>query len=164
MSPLLLTLTTEEETHSFARKVGSFLEAGDIIALSGDLGAGKSTFARALIQSQYEGPVPSPTFTMVQTYDFRGIPLWHFDLYRLSDPEDAWELGLEEAFSQAISLIEWPERLGSHLPAETFHLYFQEGDNEASRRVRLSLPKSGSCFGSRLKSFDFSPWILENLS
>ncbi|KAF0117355.1 MAG: hypothetical protein FD149_1164 [Rhodospirillaceae bacterium] len=93
---------------------------GTVVALRGTLGAGKTALARAVIRAMpgaAEEDVPSPTFTLVQTYDMpAGGTLWHFDLYRLTTPEDALELGMEEAFAEGVSLIEWPERLGPWLP------------------------------------------------
>ena len=90
-----------------------------MIALAGPLGSGKTSFARAFIRARGRtGEVPSPTFTLVEVYDGDGPAIWHFDLFRLSRPEEAWELGIEEAFADAISLIEWPERLGALLPRE----------------------------------------------
>lgn len=95
-----------------------FLQAGDILALWGDLGAGKTTFARHLLAAAgVRETVPSPTFTLVQTYIAGdGHTFWHFDLYRLESSEDAWELDIEDAFADGISLIEWPDRLGRLLP------------------------------------------------
>lgn len=113
----------------------------DVIALSGGLGAGKTEFARAFIQArpggEAVGEVPSPTFTLVQTYDLVP-PVWHFDLYRLTRAEDAWELGLEEAFADAISLIEWPERLGPLLPAARLDVAFATGSTADSRDVTVT--------------------------
>ena len=113
----------------------------DVIALSGGLGAGKTEFARAFIHARPGGEavteVPSPTFTLVQTYELTP-PIWHFDLYRLSRPEDAWELGLEEAFADAISLIEWPERLGDLLPQVRLDVAFASADAAAARDVILT--------------------------
>jgi len=86
-----------------------------VIALKGELGSGKTYFARAFIG---EEEVPSPTFTLVQIYDRPQGRIWHFDLYRLEAPDQAIELGIEEAFASGISLIEWPERLGRLIPAE----------------------------------------------
>ena len=106
-------------------------QAGDVIALSGDLGAGKSELARAYIRSVLgeDEDVPSPTFTLVQTYDFPNVAVWHMDLYRLEQPDDAFELGIDEAFATAVSLIEWPERLGPYLPAEHLSILLRiDGD------------------------------------
>lgn len=98
-----------------ARKLAAAVPAGSLIALTGDLGAGKSTLARAFIRARLEddmAEVPSPTFTLVQTYDCDdGVEIWHADLYRLTDPEEAYELGLDEARDEAICLIEWPDRM-----------------------------------------------------
>ncbi len=106
---------TEAETQAFAGKLAAVLDLGALVALTGDLGAGKSTFARAFIRTALADPmaeVPSPTFTLVQTYDRpEGGEIWHADLYRLSDPEDVFELGIDEAFSSAVCLIEWPDRM-----------------------------------------------------
>jgi len=108
-----------EATERLAAAVAAVAQPGDVIGLSGPLGVGKSTFARGFVQALTtpDEDVPSPTFTLVQTYDTARGPLWHCDLYRLDRPEDAAELGLEEAFAEAICLIEWPERLGPGLPA-----------------------------------------------
>ena len=92
---------------------------GDVIALKGALGSGKTHFARAFIG---EDEVPSPTFTLVQIYDRPQGRIWHFDLYRLEAPDQAIELGIEEAFASGISLIEWPERLGRLIPAERLEI------------------------------------------
>jgi tRNA threonylcarbamoyladenosine biosynthesis protein TsaE len=107
--------TTEADTEAMARTLAATLRAGDVLFLRGPLGMGKSVFARALIRTLCADPdmeVPSPTFTLVQTYDTPLAPLWHFDLYRLEDPDEIWELGWEDARSGPIILVEWPERLG----------------------------------------------------
>lgn len=98
---------------------------GDVIALSGPLGVGKTAFARAFIRAlalrhgvKPPDEVPSPTFTLVQTYGLGAVSVWHFDLYRLARPEDVAELGLDEALAEGVSLIEWPERLGAQLPRD----------------------------------------------
>jgi tRNA threonylcarbamoyl adenosine modification protein YjeE len=107
--------TSEQETNALAARLASRLGAGALVALTGDLGAGKSTLARAFIRARLEddeAEVPSPTFTLVQTYDAPdGTEIWHADLYRLSDPEEVYELGLDEAREDAICLIEWPDRM-----------------------------------------------------
>src|SRR6201999_3095288 len=111
-------LADEASTAMFAASLARLARPGDIITLKGELGAGKTSFARAFIRARGDAPeVPSPTFTLVQVYDFPEGAIWHFDGYRLRDPEEAWELGIEEAFDRGISLIEWPECFGSLIPA-----------------------------------------------
>ncbi len=97
-----------------------------MILLEGDIGAGKTHFARSLIQSLLIEPedVPSPTFTLIQVYDGPECEIWHSDLYRLTDPVEVIELGLEEAFQSAICLIEWPDRLADMAPADALTLRF----------------------------------------
>jgi tRNA threonylcarbamoyladenosine biosynthesis protein TsaE len=112
-----------------------------VIGLAGPLGSGKTSFARAFIRARGSGneEVPSPTFTLVEIYAPAGKPpVWHFDLYRLAGPEDAYELGIEEAFATAISLIEWPERLGPLLPAEHLMITLTPGEEETVRRGEMT--------------------------
>ncbi|MGH6950922.1 MAG: tRNA (adenosine(37)-N6)-threonylcarbamoyltransferase complex ATPase subunit type 1 TsaE [Vitreimonas sp.] len=107
-------------TLALGRRLGAGLAPGDVVCLSGALGAGKTTLARGAIEAWTgrKEETPSPTYTLVQTYDGPKGELWHVDLYRLKRPEDAWELGLEDAFAEAACLIEWPERLDGQLPAD----------------------------------------------
>ena len=112
-------------TQALAARLAGVARSGDVIALSGPLGAGKTEFARAFIRAlaRRHGAaapeeVPSPTFTLVQTYDLGAVSVWHFDLYRLERPGDVAELGLDEALAEGISLIEWPERLAGQLPRD----------------------------------------------
>jgi tRNA threonylcarbamoyl adenosine modification protein YjeE len=112
------TLEDEAATANLANSFKDIVRAGDIIALYGDLGAGKTTFCKALIRSLLNDPtheVPSPTFTLVQTYDGPTFPIWHFDMYRLEDPSEVEELGFEETVD-GLALIEWPEKMGDALP------------------------------------------------
>lgn len=110
-------LKDEAATLAFGARLSRALKTGDCVALRGDLGAGKTTLVRGLIQSQLgDIQVPSPTYTLVQTYDLPDYELWHCDLYRLERPEDAYELGLMEAFEEAAVILEWPDRLGHLLP------------------------------------------------
>jgi tRNA threonylcarbamoyladenosine biosynthesis protein TsaE len=116
----LVTLRSEAETAEFGAWLGAHLGPGDAVLLSGPIGAGKTHLVRALIQSRLGQPdaeVPSPTFTLVQTYEAPGITLWHADLYRIGHPDEVVELGLDAAFEDAIVLVEWPERLGRWRPA-----------------------------------------------
>lgn len=115
------------ETEKLAAGIAAIAQIGDIIGLSGDLGAGKTTFARGFVRALTtpDNEVPSPTFTLVQSYDTAKGPLWHCDLYRLTKPEDALELGLEEAFGTAMCLIEWPERIAPILPTRRLALTFK---------------------------------------
>lgn len=121
----------------FGRRLALSLAPGDVLALHGPLGAGKSTLARAILQGLgAEEDIPSPTFTLVQTYDF-GFPVWHVDLYRLDSPDDALELGLEDAFDTALCLIEWPERLGAYLPTCALHLRLSPAAGGATRALDI---------------------------
>lgn len=121
------TISALDETQTWALKFAHILQKGDIIALQGDLGVGKTTFCRFLIQglNPIFTEIPSPTFTLVQTYEMPKGSLWHFDCYRLNRPEDAIELGIEEAFHTGISLIEWPEKISPLLPPSTLFLTFE---------------------------------------
>ena len=119
-STFAVALSDERATSSLAARLADRARQGDVIALAGPLGSGKTSFARAFIEARCGSrqEVPSPTFTLVQVYAAPGPPIWHFDLFRLAMPEEVWELGIEDAFADGISLIEWPERLGPLLPAE----------------------------------------------
>ena len=129
--PRRLTLDGEEATAELAAEIASLAEDGDVIALSGELGTGKTTFARAFLREWgVQEEIPSPTFTLVQTYELEAGTIWHFDLYRLEKPDDALELDIEDAFTEGISLIEWPERLGAYLPWERLDLRFVIGERE----------------------------------
>ena len=116
----------------FAHHLAPSLGAGDVVALSGDLGAGKTELARALIRellADADADVPSPTFTLVQTYEtLKGLTIYHVDLYRLNGPDDCLELGLDDAFETGLSLIEWPDRLGSYLPQDHLAIRMVELD------------------------------------
>ena len=120
------------ETKALALRIRENLQNGDIVLLKGEIGAGKSHFARSLIQAAMDKveDVPSPTFTLVQTYDTVVGSIWHADLYRLSDQSEVFELGLIDAFGDDIVLIEWPDRLGYLEPQDalTIELVILEND------------------------------------
>lgn len=122
-----------------AARLAAVLGAGDIVALSGDLGAGKTSFARGVLRGLgWAGAVPSPTFTLVQPYDTTP-EVWHVDLYRLSEPHDVDALGLFE--TDAALLVEWPERLGDRLPADALRLRL-DGAGGAMRTLTWDAPPS----------------------
>lgn len=136
--PLSLELANADDTAALGRWFAARLRVGDTVLLEGPIGAGKSHFARALIQARLgrAEDVPSPTFTLVQTYQ-ADVELWHADLYRLTHPDEVLELGLEAAFDSAISLIEWPDRLGRLAPPKALRLRFAHwGDG---RQVTVDL-------------------------
>lgn len=136
----LLDLPTPAATAALGAALAGVLRPGDTIALEGDLGAGKSTLARAIIAALgWGGEVPSPTFALVQPYeppDVR-LPVWHVDLYRLAGPAEADALGLFE--TDAALVIEWPQRLGPRLPADALILQLS-GSGDAPRRLTWRAP------------------------
>lgn len=142
---LRFDLSGPAATASLARRLAALARGGDLIALRGDLGTGKTSFARAFINA-LPGPdgrpmdeeVPSPTFTLVQSYRRLPADVWHFDLYRLEHPEEAYELGIEEVFGSAIVLIEWPERLGDLLPPQRLDLTLAFTSAVEARRAELT--------------------------
>jgi len=134
-----IDLPDETATAGLAARLAALARPGDVIALKGELGAGKTSFARAFIRARGgDEAVPSPTFTLVQSYDLPGGTVWHFDLYRLRAPEEAWELGIEEAFADGIALIEWPERLGILLPAKHLLVTLEFAAKPGARCAMLS--------------------------
>jgi tRNA threonylcarbamoyl adenosine modification protein YjeE len=140
LSPITLTLRSPDETTALAAQMGKILRPGDVLLLSGGIGAGKTHFARALIQSLQDvaEDVPSPTFTLVQVYETRVGTLWHSDLYRLSHPDEVVELGLTDAFEEAICLIEWPDRLGELAPENALSIAFDLADEGGVRYASLN--------------------------
>ena len=132
-------LANQGVTEAVAKDIASTLRAGDVIALWGDLGVGKSTVSRAIIQSLcgVDTVVPSPTFTLVQTYETpKGFDIWHMDMYRLNEPDEAYELGIDDAFSRSCCLIEWPDKLGAFLPKNRIDIVIEYTDkNESNHRL-----------------------------
>ena len=149
-----LTLANLAATKRLGLFLAKELMVGDVLALQGALGAGKSELARAIIQQMFpdETDIPSPTFTLVQAYESDdNCPLLHFDLYRLAEPGDVLELGIEDAFVEAVCLIEWPEKLAGYLPdhALTIDIDYDPGTN-GDREVTLS---GNAAWQKRLKGF-----------
>ncbi len=130
---------SEQDTIAVAKDFATDLKNGNMIALYGDLGVGKSVFCRALIRALTHTPdlhVPSPTFSLLQTYETPDFDIWHFDLYRVENSEEIYEIGWEEALADGVSLIEWPERIEPLLPPETIKITFEEtGDH--SRKITI---------------------------
>ncbi len=119
--PLTLHIKDEAAMEALGRAIGPQLGAGDFVALEGDLGAGKTVLARAIIRAACNDlklDVPSPTFTLVQVYENANGPLHHFDLYRLENPDDIFDIGWDEA-REGVTLAEWPDRAGPYLPRKT---------------------------------------------
>lgn len=133
-----LALADDAATGRLGAAVARSLRAGEAVCLTGPLGAGKSTLARALVRALTtpDEDVPSPTFTLVQFYEGPHLKVAHFDLYRLSDPDEAYEIGLDEALEDGAAVIEWPERLEGRLPADRLDIEIAM-DGEA-RRASLS--------------------------
>ncbi len=144
LTPIRVELADEAATAALAARVSARAQRGDVFALSGPLGSGKTVFARAFINARTRTPeeVPSPTFTLVQGYEFPNgegaIPVYHFDLFRIEDALETAELGMDDAFAEGISLIEWPDRLGVRLPADRLEVFLDQGPSPDSRLASLA--------------------------
>ena len=148
----LYVLPDAEATEQFGAAIAGLLRSGDVVALEGDLGAGKTTLTRGLIRALCGGAVdvPSPTYTLVQTYDAPDFLLWHFDLYRVEDESELMELGWTETAS-GVAIVEWPDRAGRLLPSQRLTLRLETiGDHR-----RAILEPSGKDWQTRLDGFDF---------
>ncbi|MCF6444640.1 tRNA (adenosine(37)-N6)-threonylcarbamoyltransferase complex ATPase subunit type 1 TsaE [Nereida sp. MMG025] len=141
MSSHRITLQSHspQNTADIAQALGQKLRAGDCLLFEGPVGAGKSLFCRALIQSLQDTPedVPSPTFTLIQTYDTGSGEVWHCDLYRINDPFEIAELGLLDAFETSICLVEWPDRLGNLAPQTALHVALADAGSQ-TRDITIS--------------------------
>lgn len=138
-----LLVTSDGRLSTLANLMRPHLEPGDTLLLSGPIGAGKSHFARAIIRgflqdSDRVEDIPSPTFTLVQTYLAGSVEIWHSDLYRLSHVDEVAELGMTEAFDSAICLVEWPDRLGDETPDNALSLQFALVENPDHRQLTLA--------------------------
>ncbi len=135
--------TSEKQTIEAARNLAKEFSGQEIILLYGDLGMGKSVFCRSLIKALCKDEsieVPSPTFTLLQQYKCDKGIIWHFDLYRLSDPSEIYEIGWEEALENGIVLVEWPERLGALLPKNYIEIILSKPPKTPSntRKIEIS--------------------------
>ena len=149
----VIALADEAATVALAEDLAAILKPGDVVALEGDLGAGKTTFARALIRALADDPlleVPSPTFTLVQSYALR-VPVAHLDLYRLVDPAELDELGLDDLVAEGAVLVEWPARGGALLPTPTFTLTLAgDADPQARTATIVAAPEAAARLGRSL--------------
>ena len=133
---MMFELPDADATARLGAAIAAALKPGEAVCLTGPLGAGKSTLARGLVRAltRPDEDVPSPTFTLVQFYDGLHFPLAHFDLYRLERPDEAFEIGLDEALEDGSAVIEWPERLGGRLPVDRLDVdIVMRGDGRTAR-------------------------------
>ena len=129
---------SEQQTSDLAKKVASIAKKGDVFALYGTLGMGKSVFARSFIQYLTGvDDVPSPTFTWVQDYQSDDFEIFHFDLYRLEHPDEVFEIGFEDSTFNGVCLIEWPEKAGNWLPKDVFKIDIIPLDD--GRKITISV-------------------------
>lgn len=144
-------LATEADTAVLGREIADQLVAGDTVTLSGPLGAGKTVLARAIIRRfAPREEVPSPTFTLVQTYETQNFTISHVDLYRVKTPSEIRELGLDEALERGVLVIEWPDRMNEQLPDDRLDIMFEATEGEDETRL-MKLVGRGS-WAARLKT------------
>ena len=139
MPAFSMPLADETATEQLGATLAARMRLGDVVGLTGELGSGKTTLARAILRAAAGDPeliVPSPTFTLVEVYETPRGTFWHFDLYRLEAPEQVYELGWEDALAEGIVLIEWPHRLGALLPKHLSVTLEVDGDG---RRALLDV-------------------------
>jgi tRNA threonylcarbamoyl adenosine modification protein YjeE len=149
---MLFESRNEARTAALGARLAAVARPGDVLFLTGPLGAGKTVFARAFIRALTGNPaetVPSPTFSLVQVYEGGRAPVYHFDLYRIGGAEEVFELGWEEARAGGIALVEWPERLGPLAPAARLDLAFEAGEGDIRR---IALTDAGGAWDERLRT------------
>ena len=150
MIPISVQVPDIGALEAFAGRLAPLLKAQDAVLLRGDLGAGKTTFARALLRALgVADDVPSPTFTLMQSYETKTFSVYHFDLYRLKDPQEMEEIGFDDACADGLALVEWPERAESFMPRDRLDLHFTM---DAQNRREVTLVPYGS-WAERLKEF-----------
>lgn len=135
-------VTSLQDTEILAARLAKAVQRKDCVLLEGPVGAGKTAFARAFINAQlkHQEDVPSPTFTLVQTYQAPMFEIWHCDLYRLTSQTELVEIGLEEAFDDAVTIIEWPDRLGELAPKNALRLAIAPYGEPDDRRITIAGP------------------------
>ena len=141
--PITCTFTSPQATAAFAARIAPLLRPGDTLLLDGEIGTGKTHFARAIIQARLAAvgrteDVPSPTYTLVQAYNDGVTDLLHADLFRLTSPEEVFDLGLEDAFKDAVCMVEWPDRLAELRPDGAIHIRFETRDEPCVRVLTFS--------------------------
>ena len=142
---------SEEDTISFAKNFAKELQIGDIIILTGELGSGKTKFTEGILSYfGLENEISSPTFTIVNEYDYKDFPIFHFDVYRLEDSSEFYAIGGDEYFENGICIIEWGEIIQDALPKEYIHIQFEKDDKIEDLR-KLQIISYGERFDSLLQ-------------
>jgi tRNA threonylcarbamoyladenosine biosynthesis protein TsaE len=146
---LIYTTHSPKETRSLGEELGKLLRPGDVLVLSGEMGAGKSELTRGIARGlQIDGPIASPTFTILQAYDTGRLPLYHFDWYRISDPEELYEIGTDEYLcGDGVSVVEWPDRAPDMLPDAYLQISLAYGAGENERVIEIN-PVGGKTYAS----------------
>lgn len=135
-----MILSSADETEALGRSLASHLRAGDVVALFGELGAGKTTLARGILAGLgHDGEVASPTFPIVIPYETLAVPAWHVDLYRIDNPAEIEELALDEALQDGVLILEWPERMGGALWPQSLRLTLSR-QGEGARTLTAEVP------------------------
>ena len=155
--PFRVVLANAIETQTFALRLALHTLPGDVFALSGELGTGKTTFARGFINGLFvshglpKEEIPSPTFNLVQEYTLPNYTIYHIDLYRIEHMAELSELGLEDAFTEGVTLVEWPERLGNLLPSDHLHIEFRQGKTSGVADKRDAYVSAYGSWQTRIK-------------
>lgn len=170
MPKTLLTLNQVNESHYslIASVLKTHLTASSCLALHGDLGAGKTSFARCFIQSYLNSEhmdVPSPTYTLAQHYPAHGErdpDIWHYDFYRLENENEIIEIGFDENLDNSISIVEWPEKIANHLPLDTLLIQFTSSEDKNSRQLNFISSKPWDDLLKEIKQTPILEALIEN--